>query len=72
MRRYKKRISRIVAVAMLFVFLIGNSNMVHTVAFSSIASRGKAGAKEYPLYVKGFVIYGGTFMQKTTARKLLL
>ena len=25
----------------------------HTVAFSSIASRGKAGAKEYPLYVKG-------------------
>ena len=29
MRRYKKRISRIVTVAMLFVFLIGNSNMVH-------------------------------------------
>ena len=25
----------------------------HTVAFSSIAFRGKAGAKEYPLYVKG-------------------
>ena len=25
----------------------------HTVAFSSIASRGTAGAKEYPLYVKG-------------------
>lgn len=25
----------------------------HTVAFSSIAFRGKAGAKVYPLYVKG-------------------
>ena len=29
MRRYKNRISRIVTVVMLFVFLIGNSNMVH-------------------------------------------
>ena len=31
MRRYKNRISRIVTVVMLFVFLIGNSNMVHAI-----------------------------------------
>lgn len=29
MRRYKKQISRIVTIAMLFAFLVGNSNMVH-------------------------------------------
>lgn len=31
MRRYKKQISRIVTVAMLFAFLVGNSNMVSVI-----------------------------------------
>lgn len=39
MRRYKKRISRIVAVAMLFVFLIGNSNMVHAMEKTQVGYR---------------------------------
>lgn len=40
----------------------------HTVAFNSIAFRGKAGAKVHPLYVKGIRDLWGTFMQKITAR----
>ena len=41
MRRYKKRISRIVAVAMLFVFLIGNSNMVHAMEKTQVGYASK-------------------------------
>jgi len=39
----------------------------------SIASRGKIGAKEYPLYVKGIRdLRGHILCRKFTARKLLL
>ena len=36
MRRYKKQISRIVTIAMLFAFLVGNSNMVHAMDTTQI------------------------------------
>lgn len=39
MRRYKNRISRIVTVVMLFVFLIGNSNMVHAMERHKLGMR---------------------------------
>lgn len=36
MRRYKKQISRIVTVAMLFAFLVGNSNMVYAMGATQV------------------------------------
>ena len=36
MGRYKKRISRIVTIAMLFTFLVGNSNMVYALSLIHI------------------------------------
>ena len=49
----------------------------HTVAFSSIASRGKAGAKEYPLYVKGIRdlwgnIYAENYSTETAAVRVMV
>lgn len=41
MRRYKNRISRIVTVVMLFVFLIGNSNMVHAMEKTQVGYASK-------------------------------
>lgn len=36
MRRDKKQISRILTVAMLFTFLVGNSNMVHAMETTQV------------------------------------
>lgn len=41
MRRYNNRISRIVTVVMLFVFLIGNSNMVHAMEKTQVGYASK-------------------------------
>ena len=38
---YKKRISRIVMVALLFVFLVGNSNMVHAMGATQVGYASK-------------------------------
>ena len=41
MRRYKKQISRIVTVAMLFAFLVGNSNMVYAMGATQVGYASK-------------------------------
>ena len=41
MRRYKKQISRIVTIAMLFAFLVGNSNMVHAMEKTQVGYASK-------------------------------
>ncbi len=41
MRRYKKRISRIMMLAMLFAFLVGNSNMVHAMETTQVGYASK-------------------------------
>ena len=41
MRRYKKQISRIVTVAMLFAFLVGNSNMVYDMGATKVGYASK-------------------------------
>ena len=41
MGRYKKRISRIVTIAMLFTFLVGNSNMVYAMGATQVGYASK-------------------------------
>ena len=41
MRRYKKQISRIVTIAMLFAFLVGNSNMVYAMGATQVGYASK-------------------------------
>lgn len=41
MGRYKKRISRIVTIAMLFAFLVGNSNMVYAMGATQVGYASK-------------------------------
>ena len=41
MGRYKKRISRIVTITMLFAFLVGNSNMVHAMEKTQVGYASK-------------------------------
>ena len=41
MGRYKKRISRIVTITMLFAFLVGNSNMVYAMETTQVGYASK-------------------------------
>ena len=62
MGRYKKRISRIATIAMLFAFLVGNSNMVYAMGATQVGYASKYITVKRVLCSQNFLCLGNAWV----------